>query len=146
MNKSLSMTISYAIFLLISVLFAAGSLSLGLGGLHEPGPGFMPFIASLALCVFSVSALINNVRMLPADTSKVFDLRYIKKSMLVCGAIIAYALLVNHLGYLLSTFAFMLFLFKGIEPQKWFNAILYAALASGASYFVFVYLLKVQFL
>lgn len=146
MNKSLSLKIVYAILFLISIFFVAGSLSLGLGNLHEPGPGFMPFLAGVVLCALSVWALIQNPKIVPIGNSKIFKGHQVRKTFFVYASVIFYMITIKYIGYVISTFAFMLFLFKGIEPQKWSNAILYSILSTGLSYLIFVYLLKVQFI
>ena len=46
---------------------------------------------------------------------------------LVMAALLLYALLLKGLGFIVSTFLLLLFLFKGLEPQKWRIALILAA-------------------
>lgn len=140
------LTISYFVFLIVSLLFASGAVSLGIGSAREPGPGFVPLIAAVILAVCCVFALFKNSRTIRKRTENLFKPVYLKKAALVYAAIVFYMMAIKHLGYPITTFLFMLFLMKGIEPQKWSSAVLYSALASGFSYLIFVVFLKVQFL
>ncbi len=60
-------------------------------------------------------------------------------------ALIAYALIMEKAGYLLTTFVFILFLFKTIEPQKWSLSILGAIITVFLSYIIFNVWLQCQF-
>ena len=52
-------------------------------------------------------------------------------------ALLAYAVIMNYLGFLVSTFLFLVFLLKVIEPQRWSVALLGSLVASAAFYGVF---------
>lgn len=146
MNMPSAMQISYIVFLIVAALFGIGSLSLGLGSVHDPGPGFVPLIASVMLFLCSGIGLLQHVKVTGPDAASLFRIRNLKKAAIVYFGILCYMLIISHLGYALSTFLFMLFLFKAVEPQSWRNAVLFAALAAGFSYLIFVYFLQVQFI
>jgi len=59
-------------------------------------------------------------------------------------ALLAYAVGMEYLGFLISTFLFIAFLLKFIEPQRWSVVLLGSILTSGISYGVFELILKVQ--
>ena len=69
----------------------------------------------------------------------------LKKPIMIYAALIAYGLVLDHLGFLASTFLLMLFLFKGIEPQQWWMAIALALITVGFSHLIFVVWLGCQF-
>jgi hypothetical protein len=50
----------------------------------------------------------------------------------------------NYLGFLISTFIFLAFLLRVIEPQRWSVALLGSLAASAAFYFIFEMGLKSQ--
>ena len=57
----------------------------------------------------------------------------------------AYALVLDILGFLISTFLLLSFLFRfGMEPQKWFWAIGGSVIASLSCYVVFELWLRTQ--
>jgi len=62
----------------------------------------------------------------------------------VLAAMVAYGLLLDQIGFVLVTFAFVVLLMKVIEPQSWKRAILGGAISSLASYLLFETLLKSQ--
>ena len=52
-------------------------------------------------------------------------------------ALFLYAYAISFLGFILSTFFLLVFLFKAIEPQRWFIAIGAAVLSTAAAYLIF---------
>jgi len=67
-----------------------------------------------------------------------------KNILSVLAAMVAYGLLLDEIGFVLVTFAFVVLLMKVIEPQSWKRAILGGAISSIASYLLFETLLKSQ--
>jgi len=65
--------------------------------------------------------------------------------LLIVIALIAFAVLLPLLGYLVTTFLVMLFLYKAIEPQKWWVALSGALLSSILTYLLFAVALKTFF-
>jgi putative tricarboxylic transport membrane protein len=131
------------------VLFFSYRLGLedktGLEGVHNPGPGLMPFLVALALLLISVYLLIIPLlKKSPQGGAK----RMIKEEMkkpnygkmiLVLACLFGYAFLLEPLGYLVTTCLALLLLFKGMGV-KWGSA-LFASLATTlVTYFVFTYL------
>jgi len=68
-----------------------------------------------------------------------------QKGAKVMAALFCYALIFRLAGFLVSTFLLLLFLLKGIEPQKWRVALVISAATLAFCYLVFVVLLEVQF-
>jgi hypothetical protein len=60
-------------------------------------------------------------------------------------AILGYALVMPTLGYLITTFLLMLFLYFMIHEQKWYWVIISSLLSSLGSYYLFSKLLNCQF-
>jgi len=124
------------------------SCRLGLGTLTNPGPGFLPFWCALILS--GLSCLVFLHRLLARTEGETRKLRHLWKGarwlrgIYVVAALLAYTLLFTTLGYLLSTIALLLFLFKAIEPQKWAVAVGGAILASLVSFVLFALWLDVQ--
>jgi putative tricarboxylic transport membrane protein len=59
-------------------------------------------------------------------------------------ALLGYAMTMEYLGFLLSTFVFLVFLLRFIEPQRWSTVLLGALLTSGVSFLIFELVLKCQ--
>jgi len=63
---------------------------------------------------------------------------------LVLAVLLAYTAFLEVLGFLLATFLLLLFLFRGIEPQRWVVSIGGSALTSFITYALFELWLKTQ--
>lgn len=136
------------IWLILAILILGEATRLDLGTFHFPGPGFFPFLTAIPLAFLAVlliwettagkgRAAKENQAVWAADT----DWRKILFSL---AALIIYALLLERVGYIFSTFLLMLFLFKNIESQKWGVAIFASAAAVLLSYFIFNVWLQCQ--
>jgi putative tricarboxylic transport membrane protein len=119
---------------------------LEVGTLPEPGAGFMIFwmgiiIVGLSLLLFGACLL----RPVPQPEKPLpwFGRGWLK-ILVVVAALAVYAYFLLPLGFLLSTFLLMIFLFKGINPQRWLTALGGAVLSSLVVYLVFHYWLGVQ--
>ncbi|MHB8910491.1 MAG: tripartite tricarboxylate transporter TctB family protein [Syntrophales bacterium] len=135
--------ISGIVCLFISGFVLTTSLRLGVGALHDPGPGFMLFWAGVLLTICSSILLgasllkrIEPVRR--SDAPKGGDRRNV---VIAVAALIAYCLAVPKLGYRISTFALMLVLFSLGRMKPWV-VILGSLLAVLASYYLFDQLLR----
>jgi putative tricarboxylic transport membrane protein len=133
----------------MGIFICVGSLRLSLGELHHPGPGFLSFYAGLIL---GVLALVIHLQSRKAPSAhKRAEPEPIWRSgqrgwkmVMTVGALLAYAVLMNYLGFLISTFVFLAFLLRVIEPQRWSVALLGSLAASVAFYCVFEMGLKSQ--
>ena len=70
---------------------------------------------------------------------------YWKRVVYVAVLMLAYAVLLPKLGFLLDTFLMMVFLLKSGDPIKWPTAIVVGALTAGFSYVLFGIWLNVSF-
>jgi hypothetical protein len=108
----------------------------------------MPFLVGIFLGGISLLTLFRALRARPKTASgnvtELFALGKLRKPAVMCGAVFGYALLLPSLGYLPSTFALMLGLFKGLAAQRWSVAIIAALLAVILSYYIFVVWLGCQ--
>ena len=139
---------SSLVWLGMAVLICIGSLRLSLGSFQNPGPGFFPFIAGLVLGTLAVAVYFQARRAAAGakETSQPLwtNPSGVKKVVLTTIALLVYAITMNYLGFLVSTFIFFIFLLRTIEPQRWGMVILEALLASGISYLVFEIWLQAQ--
>ncbi len=124
------------------------SYRLGLGTLTSPGPGFLPFWCALILSALSLGVFFHRLLIPsggePQKIRKLWEGVRWPRGALVVAAILVYSLVFTTLGYLLSTIALLLLLFKAIEPQGWAAAIGGAVLTSFISFVVFALWLDVQ--
>jgi putative tricarboxylic transport membrane protein len=122
--------------------------SLGIGKLHQPGPGFIFFGAGLLLAGLSAIEMILRFSTgrvtLESKPDGWTGIRW-SKIFFVLAAMAGYIFFLNGLGFLLSTFLLMVFLFKGIEPTKWWIAVTAGVITTLLSYWVFEVWLTIPF-
>lgn len=132
------------LFIVLSVLICLGSVKMGIGKLNEPGPGLMPFGAGIILGILSLVNLFSKASDLAGDGIGYKGVKWGRLSLVVLS-LIAFTVLLPILGYLITTFLVMFFLYKSIEPQKWRVAFLGAFLSTILTYLLFAVALKSYF-
>lgn len=137
---------SAAIWFALGAAIAAASLRYGLGTPASPGTGFMPFLAGLAIAFFALIGLIHGIlkgRRGIGWKPVLKDFSW-GKSLVVLGALLAYALLLKPLGFFFCTALFIGFLLGIVKPQRW-PVVFFGALATaGGAYVIFEVWLQAQ--
>ena len=131
----------------LGIFVSAYSFRLGLGALVKPGPGLFPFCLGVSI---SLIALYKLAREFPSERKKdgptdkqqvPSNARlHIGKLVVLTVILLAFALLLEPLGYILTTFLGMTSLLRTTGYRRWNLIILYAAIISGVTYFGFTYL------
>jgi putative tricarboxylic transport membrane protein len=67
-----------------------------------------------------------------------------KNAMIILVSLLAYALLLFPLGFVITTTLFIAFLLRAIVPQRWSVVIACSILTAAASYLIFEVWLKAQ--
>lgn len=132
-----------SLFLLPFSLFTCvESYRMGVGTLSRPGPGLFPLFAGLVLGILSISALFARAvgEETPGQTGRAGK----QKILLVLCALIAYGVMLEWAGFLVTTFGLLIFLLKVIVPQSWTRVLCSALLSTLASYVIFEIWLKAQ--
>ncbi len=130
-------------------LFLIGALKQGLIRKGIPGPGFVPFIVaviliSLSLMVFIPALAKKREEGQTSERPKFFPEKdSFKRISLALFALFAYGAALEYGGYILTTFAFMLFMSRLIERIKWTRVFAIAFLTAVLSYLLF-FALEVQ--
>lgn len=139
------------IWLIAGIVLCIGSINANLGNLRIPGTGFFPFIigALLALfgsivVIFAISKRRANDENVKSEKSIVNWNKFLFPSLTLL-ILLGYALLLEYLGFLLTTFLCLLALFKLSEPQKWLMPLVISAGVVILSYLVFVVWLRNPF-
>lgn len=100
------------------------------------GPAALPAFLSSILMILSVINFIAAVRSKAPDAPKA-KLEY-KKFFIILGSAICYALLIEPLGYILTTFAFLMVGFQTIERGGMIKSAIIAASIAGGVYYLYV--------
>lgn len=116
------------------------ALQFDLGSFRGPGPGFVAFLAGIFIaCVGAVMALSRGLSRRrgkdlspPAQTAIAWG-----RLAYTMGLLVAYAIMMDPVGYIVSTYLVMFGLFFDWEQKNWFWSAFFAVAASLVSYLVF---------
>ena len=122
---------------------------LGFGEWREPGPGFLAVVSGVSLGALAAVWFGMTVALArrPDEAVRRFvtDGRSLRRIGLTTAALIAFAVLLEPIGFALTTLAFMLFLLRVIEPQRWGFALTVSVVTVILCVVVFQVWLQVQF-
>jgi len=140
MERSL---IPIVFWILLSLFIMFFSRSIGLGEFRSPGPGLMPFLVGLFLLLISLYALIRSLlrrsgreKTLNREGSKI----HFRKIGLVLFLLLAYALLLEKIGYLITAFLMLVFLFRSADSKGWRFVLITSTVTALITYVFFTYL------
>jgi putative tricarboxylic transport membrane protein len=144
--------ISGVFFLLVGAFFIFNALCLDLGTFSDPGPGLIPLLPGILLSVIS-AALVFKSYMGKESQGKGEDsathladsLKWPPVVIITLVAMLVFAVVLQYLGFIVSSILMMLFLFKFIGKHPWIRSALGAASSVGICYLVFQVWLSVQF-
>jgi putative tricarboxylic transport membrane protein len=133
-------------FLFVGLFFALYARTVEIGTFTEPGPGFMPFFGGLTLAGMSVALLLKTfIQKMTEFGSSFFPQKDSWKRVVpVFLALIAYNLLLNYLGFTLTTFFFVGFLVRFIFPQSMVRTLVVAVLSALGARLLFINFLETQ--
>jgi putative tricarboxylic transport membrane protein len=129
-------------WLVLSTAVCVESWSLKVGGLHNPGPGFLPFYTAILLGFLALISLLQTLKESEGSASKIWGGIQFGKLAILLGALFLYVFLLDWLGFLLGTFLLLLVLFRIVEPYGWKTILLSSLLTIGGMYLFFVILLE----
>ncbi|HSR12417.1 MAG TPA: tripartite tricarboxylate transporter TctB family protein [Thermodesulfobacteriota bacterium] len=136
---------SSLVWLAIGAAIIAYSGKYGLGTLSSPGPGFVPFLSGLAVAGLALLVFLQQVRTTGRDSlAGLWQKRDWPTMLKILAALVLYAVLLKTLGFLVTTFLLLLFLFRAIQPMPWTRVFLGAALTAFGSYLFFEVWLEAQ--
>jgi putative tricarboxylic transport membrane protein len=138
--------VSSAVWFFIGLTVCLGSIQFKVGNLKSPGAGFMPFLSGVAIIFFSVTGfLFASIRKKQGEgwSNSMQNLQW-KNSLVVLASLSIYVLLLERLGFLISTALFMAFLLRTFALYRWHLVIGGAILTAIASYALFKIWLEVQ--
>jgi len=118
-------------------------LKLGLGKLHTPGPGMMPFLLGLLFSIISFYLLVNSLFKRSMEDKTITEEQgqiNSRKVILVLASLFFYGLFLETLGYLIVTLITMTILFWTMGFVRWRSLGVASCLTVLVTYFLFTYL------
>jgi putative tricarboxylic transport membrane protein len=113
-----------------------------MGTLKHPGPGFLPFGLACILIALALALLISR-RNKGRDSVPFWPGQAWLRPLLGTGAFVLYAFLINYIGFLLTTFIFLVLWMWVIEKINWFRIMAVSVAVTAVLYLIFGYLLEV---
>ena len=138
--------ISSLFWLTLSIFVCVESIRLGIGTLRHPDMGFMAFGVSVLLGILSLTLFFQAIfKKEQAKIEPFFSGKLWRRVFFVLIAILIYSNVMPVLGYLISTFLLMSFLFWIVKGQRWWGVLLLSFLTTLITYYVFSVWLMCQF-
>ena len=130
----------------LAVAVCFGATGFEIGTLSEPGPGFLPFWTAALMGVLALVhfVIVTTASPVPRKGLGEGETRH-GRALVVVVAILAYALLLPRLGYLVATFLGMAVLFSVYGGKRRWQSLALSICVVLVTYVVFHVLLKVQF-
>src|SRR3990172_8508677 len=114
--------ISGVFWLCFAILAVIESRRLGMGTLHQPGPGFLFFWVNIALGIMALVVLIRawTGKKTEGPRHAIFGGQNISKIIFVMLSLFMYILLMETVGFIPVTLLLFIFLLGIIEKKRWF--------------------------
>jgi putative tricarboxylic transport membrane protein len=139
--------ISGFVWLVVSLGIIASTWQYPFGTLGKPGTGFVPLLSGVIMTGLSLGIILQAVFRAKEGEKEKGKSSFLNdrwpKLVVTLIILFSYAFLLDILGFVLATFALVLFLLKIVEPTKWHSALLQAVVTTGACYLLFYIVLKV---
>lgn len=137
-----------SIFLgVISIFVCIISYKLGLGEIHTPGPGLIPFGVAVILLLMSLGLAIRSVLEIlrKPQKSNIFRDVYWKRVIIVIIFLMGYGIFFNILGFGITNFILLALLIGLVGKQKWWATFLISISIVIIIYFIFIIWLDIPF-
>ncbi len=138
--------VTFLFFIIIAMYAGWVSITeLKFGTIVKPGPGFFPFLSSLAIGFFAVVTLFK--RLFAAEPlKKAVKVQISWKPVIITFAsLVGFTLLMKTIGYNTATFLLLLFLLRTIEKKSWILSTLTALGVTLGAHIIFELILKSEF-
>ena len=123
-------------FLLIGLLFVIESRSISQSAYGSSvGPNIFPMVLGITLILLSIRLLFETMKYEHVEGTKE-PYQYMKFLIIFISAVV-YAAVLEPVGYVISTFIFLLITFQTMERGKWLSTILIAGAFSFGIYYFF---------
>ena len=134
--------VSGILFLIFSGVTIYLALRLPMGRMGKPGPGIFPLLLSVVIAFLALLLFLRTIRSKGEFwTEEIPTAKW--RLVYLLGDLCLYVFLLRPLGFLISTWIFLIVL-KPIIKKKWIPVLLGSLFISASFFFFFNYLLKVE--
>ena len=130
-------------WLAFSIFICFGSMRLEIGTFHNPGTGFFPFLAGVVFAVLSLILLIQSLVAGENVEGILGKVRW-KNIILVLICLVVYAVVLEKLGFMISTIFFIGVVLRVIEKKRWSLVVVVSVSATLVFWVIFQYWLQSQ--
>lgn len=131
-------TLVAGVFVMFAGMMVFQSVEIGLGTFHEPGPGFMPALSTVALGTLSLVYMI--LRILKRQSERRFEFRlgtnWLAAFHITIITFIYVVIALDKLGYLISTALWLVVIFRIAGVRSWIRNVLFSLITVMTSYFI----------
>lgn len=103
----------------LGIFVLRSGLKLKLGTIHDPGSGFVLFYTGILMCLFAATIIVASL----TEGGPTFGARWKgarwTKPVIVIACLIAFAIALDWVGFLLSAIPLTLALMRLIDPVRW---------------------------
>ena len=124
------------------IIFAGREM--GLGGLHEPGPGFAFYWIGILMCGFAASVIGQALIAGGPPIASLWAGTRWGKVLAVVVLLLVYAVAFEPIGFIVCTVALLLVLMWFVDPVRWWVAIVVAGGATATVWLALTKWLKIQ--
>jgi len=128
--------------LVVAIYFCIESVPLGIGSLRNPGAGFLPFLSGVLLGCLSLAIFLTSGTV-KGKASVFVPGKDWKNGAWVLACLFLYFLVLERLGFIITTFFFIILLQLSFRPRRWVGIVMISVLTVLCSYLLFVRLLGV---
>jgi len=137
------------IWIIIGLTVMMVSHGMSLGTLQTPGPGLFPFLLGSLLLIISLSIFINSLNVtkkisVGTDETGIWSGIEYKNVLIIGVSLVAYALLLVKLGFLITAFLFLFVLFSVFDSRRWILTLVVSLITISITYTLFVLILQVE--
>jgi putative tricarboxylic transport membrane protein len=131
------------ILLIIGAITAWSAIHLSMGRWKHPGPGFLPFGLALLLILFSLILIFSSRPKKGITPAAFWPHRAWLRPLLGVAILIFFALVVEWVGFLITTFVFLVIWMGVIERVRWLTILSVSIGTTAALYLIFALFLDV---
>lgn len=119
-------------------------LTLEVGTLRSPKGGWFPLVSGAMICILSMIVFIQAQRKKQEATGeRLYEEGSGGAIFGTIGILIVYALALERLGFVVTTFLVMAFIFIRIARASWLAGVIESTITTGICYYVFHFLLRI---